>query len=208
MDCDVVDLNRAEQAVSSLLTSNKRQEYKSRTLQEHNMARCAYLPIFPTKSIGPNDCLLLANIPGSYFDMYLLLIFSFYDHHLAIHLAPHEILRREHGAYTSDALMMMNNYNYSNDSFQLSYEDAEALATRLHVGKSIITFNADRLRGICYSLLAHHESFRRNVLQQSDVALKEPTFNSQQMSILLEFYLQIDGKLIYMPIIFNVIYML
>jgi len=108
---------------------------------------------------------------------------------------PHEIARRQHGAFTSDAIMMMNNYNYSDaDGFSLSQQDAEELAGRLQVGKSIITFNADRLRGHCYSLCALHESFRRNVLQKPDVALKEPILNSKQMAVALEFYLQIDGK--------------
>jgi len=113
---------------------------------------------------------------------------------LVTRLAPDEILQRHHGAYTSDALVMLNNYKYSDqDGFSLSQQDAEELAVRLKVGMSIITFNADRLRGICYSLLAFHESFRRNVLQKRDVALNEPTLNSKQMVIALEFYLQMDG---------------
>jgi hypothetical protein len=90
---------------------------------------------------------------------------------------------------------MMNNYNYSdNDGFSLSEQDAEELATRLQVGKSIITFNATKLRGICSTMLTLHESFRRNVLWKNDVALNEPTLNSKQMAMALEFFLQIDGK--------------
>jgi hypothetical protein len=70
MDCNSIDLNRAEQAVSSLLISDEqRQGYQPKTLQQHNSTRCVYLPIFPTKSFGPNDCLLLTNVPGSYFDL-------------------------------------------------------------------------------------------------------------------------------------------
>ncbi|CAF1548429.1 unnamed protein product, partial [Rotaria sordida] len=112
-------------------------------------------------------------------------------------LAPHEIARRQHGAYTLDALMMMNKYDYS-DGFSLSEQDAEELATRLQIGKSIITFNADRLRGICCTLLALHELFRQIVLYKRDVALKEPIFNSKQITVALEFYLQIDVDLVYM----------
>lgn len=90
--------------------------------------------------------------------------------------------------------MLMENYDYSNGGFSLSQQDAEELAARLHIGLSIITFNADQLRGICYYLLILHESFRRNVLEKRDSALQEPTLNSKQMAIALEFYLQIDGK--------------
>ena len=98
--------------------------------------------------------------------------------------------------------MMMNNYDYAfNDGFSLSEQDVEELAARLQVGKSIITFNAQRLRGICCSLLALHESFRRHVLLKNDVALREPTLNSKQMTMALEFYLQIDGQSSYMHII-------
>ena len=191
MDSSTIDLNRAEQAVSSV-DSDGRQGYQPRTLQQHNSARCIYLPIFPTGSFGPKNCLLLANIPGSYFCYVLVTSLSF--PHLVTHLTPHELARRQHGAYTSEALMMMNNYHYSDyDGFSLSEQDAEELAQRLQVGKSIITFNAERLRSNCYTLLAMHESFRRNFLLKKDVALKEPTLNSKQMAIALEFYLQIDG---------------
>jgi hypothetical protein len=52
------------------------------------------------------------------------------------------------------------------------------------------------LRVICHRLLELHEYFRRKVLARKDVALKEPTLNSKQMSLILEFFLQIDGKYI------------
>ena len=194
MASNTIDLNQAEQAVSSLLTNNEqRQGYQSKTLKEHNRSRCIYLPLFPTMSYGPNNHLLLTNVPGSFDRVYLSLIVSFYCR-LVTRLAPHEILRREHGAHTSDALMLMNNYNYStNDGFTLLEQDAKELAARFCVGLSIITFNAERLRGICYSLLALHESFRRNILRERDVALGESVLNSKQMALALEFYLQIDG---------------
>ncbi|CAF1317924.1 unnamed protein product [Rotaria sordida] len=110
-----------------------------------NDGRYAYLPIFPTEYVGPNECLLLANVPVN-------------------RLAPHQINRRQYGAYTFDALMLMNKYNYS-DGFSLSEQDASELASRLQVGKSIITFNAQRLRSICHTLLAFHESFRLGLHQ-------------------------------------------
>ena len=86
----------------------------------------------------------------------------------------------------------MNSYQYGN-IFSLSEQDAEELATRLQIGTSIITFNADVLRRICYLLLALHESFRENILCKIPVALNNPFLNSKQMAMLLEFYLQIDG---------------
>ncbi|CAF3025410.1 unnamed protein product [Rotaria sp. Silwood2] len=177
MDCDNIDLNRTEQT-TSLLNNDEQQGYQPRTLPNNNNGRYAYLPIFPTKFVGLDECLLLANVPVT-------------------RLAPHEIARRQHGAYISDALMMMNKYNYF-DEFSLSESDAEELSVRLQVDKSIITFNAIRLRGICCYVLALHESFRRHVLFKKDVALKEPTLNSKQMAMVLEFYLQIDVDLFYM----------
>ena len=116
-------------------------------------------------------------------------------------------MQREHGAYTSNAIMIMNKYDYSNnngdndDEFTLSEKDAEELSVRLRVGKSIITFNAYQLRGISYTLLAFYESFQKNVLHKANVAFHQPPFNSKQMAILLEFYLQMDGLSSYMYII-------
>jgi hypothetical protein len=96
---------------------------------------------------------------------------------------------------------MMNNYKYSNYAlFTLSEQDANELAARLRVHMSIITFNAVQLRGKCYDLCAMHESFRQNVLHKKDVALKEPPFYSKQMAIVLEFFLQIDGKFLSLSI--------
>ncbi|CAF1484015.1 unnamed protein product [Rotaria sordida] len=154
-------------------------EYQSKTLLDKNKnGRYAYLPIFPIKSFGKDECLLLANVPVTC-------------------LTSNEIARRQNGAYTPDALMLMNMYEYG-DIFSLSEEDVEKLARHLKVGKSIITFNADRFRSICCILLAWHELFRRNILCMPDRALQEPTLNSKQMAIALEFYLQIDVDLFYM----------
>ena len=111
---------------------------------------------------------------------------------LVTRLTSHELSQRQHDAYTLDALEMMNKYNYCN-AFSLSQQDGDELASRLQLDKSIITFNADRLRGICHYFLGLHEFCRRNVLLNDNVALNEPTLNSKQMAIALEFYLQIDG---------------
>jgi hypothetical protein len=146
--------------------------------------------------------------------MYLLVItlslFFFFNYRLVTRLSSHEIARRQEGLYNSDALQMMNNYEYFNhDGFILSQEDAEELAVRLRVDKSIITFNAERLRAMSCYFMALHELFRRNILEQRDIALKEPTLNSKQMAMALEFYLQIDGKSFSrMCILFSISYIL
>jgi hypothetical protein len=69
MDCDTIDLDRTEKAVSSLLTIENRQGYQPRTLQQHNRGRIVYLPLFPTISFGPKNCLLLTNVPSMFFNM-------------------------------------------------------------------------------------------------------------------------------------------
>ena len=59
---------------------------------------------------------------------------------------------------------------------------------------SIITFNAERLRGYCFYLLSLHQRFRRDVLHKTNVGLQEPRVNSKQMALILEFFLQMDGQ--------------
>ena len=105
----------------------------------------AYLPTFPTISMSPNDYLLLANVPGLYVNehRYLLVvvsssIFCFVSFYISLllssfcflvtRLRSHELSRRQHGAYTLDALEMMNKYKYCN-AFSLSQQDANELAS-------------------------------------------------------------------------------
>jgi hypothetical protein len=79
MASNTIDLDRSEQATSSLISDEPRQGYQPKTLQSHRNARYVYLPLFPTKGFGPHNCALLANVPGSSFKIYLLinLFFSF-----------------------------------------------------------------------------------------------------------------------------------
>ena len=93
----------------------------------------------------------------------------FLCHSLVTRLPSLEIIRRQHGAYTEDALMMLNKYPFSRTGFKLSKQDAEELAARLRVGMSIITFNAEQLCGISHFLCALHESFRQKILHKPDV---------------------------------------
>ncbi|CAF1494882.1 unnamed protein product [Rotaria magnacalcarata] len=108
--------NPAEHATCSL-RNNVQHSYKSRTLGQQYHERKAYLPIFPNQTVGMNDCLLLANVPVT-------------------RLAPHEIVRRQHGAYTSDVFMNMNPYN-NMTGFSLSPQDLQELTTRLLISRRI-----------------------------------------------------------------------
>lgn len=109
-------------------------------------------------------------------------------------LPPLEILRRQHGAYTEEALLLANNYRFGTDGFCLSRLDAEELATRLRVGISIITYNANYFRALCQLFLALRQSFREQILQKKGVAAGELALKSKQMTVALEFYLQMDGE--------------
>ena len=69
MASNTVDLNQAEQAVSSLLSTTdeqqrQQQKYQPKTLHHDNYGRCLYLPFFPTIYANLDQPLLLANIPG------------------------------------------------------------------------------------------------------------------------------------------------
>ncbi|CAF1575645.1 unnamed protein product, partial [Adineta steineri] len=180
MNFNTIDLNQAEKAVASFTTDDNEARYEPITLDLHNEARRNYLPLFPTIAFSRNNYLLLANVPVT-------------------QLGPSEIARRQHGANTVDAITLMNNYKYSDhDGFSLSEQDAEELSKRLQIGKSIITFNANQIRGICYYFLELYKSYRKNILLQNDIALEEFILNSKQMIVLLEFYLQIDVDIFYM----------
>lgn len=65
MNSDRIDFNRAEQAVSSL-PNDERHEYQSKTLPFSAYRRLIHSPWYPTKTAGPKDHLLLANVPGQY----------------------------------------------------------------------------------------------------------------------------------------------
>jgi len=60
--------------------------------------------------------------------------------------------RRRDDAFTPEALELLFRYDHHKD-YSILLEDCRALAERWRVGMSIITFNADRHRGICYYFL-------------------------------------------------------
>ena len=202
MNLDTIDLDRAEKAVSSFTTDDQRQGYQPKTMQSHNNGRRSYLPIFPIRATSAHDPLLLASVPGLSLSSLKVFLVMPHRHLLATQLGLLELTRRQHGAYTSNALLLMKDYN-SRDTrgLALSQQDIEELATRLRVGPSIITFNADRLRGDCHSFGLSHQAFQRNILEKRRITVKHGLpCTSQQMAIALEFYLQMDGKSSYVPI--------
>ncbi|CAF3896220.1 unnamed protein product, partial [Rotaria sp. Silwood1] len=125
-------------------------------------------------------------------------LFDFYYHQLDSRLGPDELRRRQQASSTTTDASASINYDHDRDPFCLSSKDAKELSTRLQVTELVIKSNADRLSSICYLLLGVHQLFRRKVLERPDVAVKNPTLNSKQMSILLEFFLQIDVDVFYM----------
>ncbi|CAF4453624.1 unnamed protein product, partial [Rotaria magnacalcarata] len=169
-----MDSNRTKPTTTS--SNNEQQGYRPTTVNSDNLTRYFYLPIFPPKTsmikLGANDDLLLANVSNS-------------------HLAPNELLRRQQATNILDS-SILNNMDDSHEPFCLSAIDIKELSTRLQVNESITICNADRLRVICERLLELHQYFRRKILARRDVALKEPTLNSKQMSLILEFFLPID----------------
>ena len=78
--------------------------------------------------------------------------------------------------------------------YAISLEDCQALSERLRVGMSIITFNADRLRDICYTFIDLHERYRKRTSFRSKMSAEESSFPSSLMAVALEFFLQMDGN--------------
>jgi hypothetical protein len=85
------------------------------------------------------------------------------------------------------------------DSRELSItpSDVQTLADRLRANRSIVTFNAHRLRSVCFELLELHETFRRTMMNHSEnnVFQQSSTLTSDQMAMTLEFFLQMDCTL-------------
>ena len=99
--------------------------------------------------------------------------------------------QRRDDAPTAEAQIVLESYDYSGQ-FSISLRDMEALADRLVMEPSILLFNADRLRSYCSFFLHLDDRFRQKILQDS--VRTERSLDSEQMTLLLEFYLQIDGK--------------
>ena len=115
--------------------------------------------------------------------------------YLGVLLSQRQLDRRQQVPNTVEAHTILDTYD-GTDDFSISQQDALDLADRLHVDLSIILFNAQRLRSYCLYFLQLHERFRRKVLRslRPSILPDAKQFTSIQMSYLLEFYLQMDGK--------------
>lgn len=107
-------------------------------------------------------------------------------------MSTYEQLRRQHAAYSQESITLTENYNHRN-LFSMTAADIDEFSQRLHVPKTIVLFNADQLDGSCRIFLSNYVQFRRKFFGEKHRVHRECSFNSKSMSILLEFYLQMDG---------------
>lgn len=70
---------------------------------------------------------------------------------------------------------------------------------------AILLFNADRLRNYCAYFLKLYDRFQRRILCSSVPSERESVLDFSQMVLLLEFYLQMDGKVESMSMYFGVL---
>ena len=103
-------------------------------------------------------------------------------------LSAREVEQRRHAGSTAYALQQLSEYSYRGE-LSLSTSDTEALATKLHVHPSIVTYNAHRFRAQFFTVMDLRAWFRRQVVVDD-----EPRINSEQVAIILEFYLHMDGR--------------
>lgn len=121
------------------------------------------------------------------------LVFSFE----AIHLKPFERKRRRRpGTYhmpvnmTSEGATPIPSY----DSI-VCEEDIKQLVDRLQVDRPIIIFNLLRLYRHYETIHRLYAYYRWSVLEdRRDLPATQTTLSSEQMVVLLEFFLQIDGR--------------
>ena len=168
--------------------------YPSKTINPSSMARYKHLPAFPTIDSTLREGHLLANVPRK--DDHAsspcsLCIFSRLI--LVARLSAREVDQRRHAGSTAHALQRLSEYSYRGE-FSISESDTEALAARLHVDKSIIVYNARRFRAYVFFLTDLRGWWRRQVFDNERQTLAESPINSQQVTIILEFFLQMDGR--------------
>ena len=112
---------------------------------------------------------------------------------LVSRLGAYEQIRREHHAQSADSLALIE-YGCYEGFFSMNQREAEEFACRFRLPLSIVAFNLRKLGGICNRLLADYAQFRREYYGEGNRVYRRVDFNSRSMAILLEFYLQIDGR--------------
>lgn len=104
-----------------------------------------------------------------------------------------ELKRRQQAGYTFDTSTTSIYERYPTKPFHLTSDDLQELATRLHVNESILQLNIKRLRSICYYFLELYELYERKIQSTDRFKSNQYSLNSKQMSLVLEYFLQIDG---------------
>lgn len=119
---------------------------------------------------------------------------------LVARLSAREVAQRRHAGSSAYALQRLSEYSYRGE-FSLSTSDTDALATKLHVHQSIVTYNAHRFRAQFFSMMDLRAWFRRQVVDNDErqAPVDMPRIHSQQVAIILEFYLNMDGRRISLP---------
>lgn len=113
---------------------------------------------------------------------------------LAYRLNANQIVQRESQINSTIAQRIIDNYDCS-DLFTIEMHDALQMSERLRVDLSILLFNADRLRSYCFYFLNLYERFQQRILYRDPPQQRpEHYLNSEQMMIVLEFFLQIDSN--------------
>ena len=107
-------------------------------------------------------------------------------------LGAYEQLRRQHAAYSQESITLTENYDHQG-VFSMTHADIQAFSQRFHVPETIVLYNADRLDGKCRMFLSSYADFRRKYFGEKDQVYRDFCFNSKNMAMLLEFYLQMDG---------------
>jgi hypothetical protein len=172
--------------------------YQIRTLATHNMARVSLLPLFPmplsTSSATPH--LLLANVPSEWLSFVQMSIALQYPFLLVDSLTEPQYARIRRYAYPPLFKFELNtdDKSHAGDSFMgFCYEQLYTKTSQqLKVDIPIIDYNLTRLRQCLATVAAqrHHQSTMLTI---------------DELPLALEFYLQIDGKLVHRsnPIVFT-----
>ena len=109
-------------------------------------------------------------------------------------LAIYQIAQRRQAMNMDEQPLPIFDYDDSRE-FSIIPSDVQTLAHRLRVNTSIVTFNAHRLRSVCFEFLELHDKFRQEVVGRRDECLQESTLTSEEMLVALEFFLQMDCTL-------------
>lgn len=158
-------------------------DYVSTTIHDDYHARYAYLPTYPTESNDFREHLLLANVPSN-------------------RLGRRQILQRQQEIDSHVSQNIIGGYD-TKELHSISFDNAMELVERLRMDLSVLLFTANRMRAYCSYFTYLYERYQYKVLRQPEVLQEQRMFidrqlSSYQMSILLEFFLQLDVDVFFM----------